>query len=110
MPRYSFINQDFSKNGEDVLTYLHGLPDQSWPEPDEEDSLSVIDQVKFAILSATKIVLNFQVELAMAYGCRVSYESELQLFFLPNPGPCTVLFINIFLDALASLKTMFKIN
>ena len=48
---YSFINQDFSKNGEDVLTYLHGLPDQSWPEPDEEDPLSVIDQVKLAMLS-----------------------------------------------------------
>ena len=45
------INQDFSKNGEDVLTYLHGLPDQSWPEPDEEDPLSVIDQVKLAMLS-----------------------------------------------------------
>ena len=51
MPRYSFINQDFSKNGEDVLTYLHGLTDRGWPEPDEEDPLSVIDQVKFAKLS-----------------------------------------------------------
>ena len=51
MPRYSFINQDFSKNGEDVLTYLHGLTDQSWPEPDEEDPLSVIDQVVVAMLS-----------------------------------------------------------
>ena len=90
---YSFINQDFSKNGEDVLTYLHGLPDQSWPEPDEEDPLSMIDQVKVAILSAAKIHLNFQVELAMAYGCKVSYESEFQLFFLPNPGTSTVFFI-----------------
>ena len=39
------MNQDFSKNSEDVLTYLHGLPDQSWPEPDNQDPLSVIDQV-----------------------------------------------------------------
>merc|ERR1712012_951029 len=54
--------RDFSKNGEDVLNYLHGLPDQSWPEPDEEDPLSVIDQV----------------ELAMAYGCKVNQEQLLQ--------------------------------
>ena len=84
------INQDFSKNGEDVLTYLHGLPDQSWPEPDEEDPLSMIDQVKVAILSAAKILLNFQVELAMAYGCKVSVKSEFQRFFLSKPGALVV--------------------
>merc|ERR1712012_1429212 len=54
--------RDFSKNGEDVLTYLHGLPDQTWPEPDEHDPLSLIDQV----------------ELSMAYKCPVSQEKLLQ--------------------------------
>jgi len=54
--------QDFSKDGEDVLTYLHGLPDQTWPEPEPEDPLSAIDQV----------------ELAMAYNCSVSQEKLLQ--------------------------------
>ena len=43
------IFQDFSKNGEDVLTYLHGLPDQSWPEPELEDPLSAIDQVGLCV-------------------------------------------------------------
>ena len=42
-----FCHQDFSKNGEDVLTYLHGLPDESWPESDDQYPLSVIDQVCF---------------------------------------------------------------
>ena len=38
--------QEFSKNGENVLSYIHGLPDLSWPEPAPEDPLSVIDEVK----------------------------------------------------------------
>ena len=45
----SCVYQDFSKNGEDVLTYLHGLPDQTWPEPDPQDPLSVIDQVNICV-------------------------------------------------------------
>ena len=45
----NYIHQDFSKNGEDVLTYLHGLPDQSWPEPEPEDPLSAIDQVRICV-------------------------------------------------------------
>ena len=44
------IHQDFSKNGEDVLTYLHGLPDQSWPEPEPKDPLSAIDQAGLCVL------------------------------------------------------------
>ena len=38
--------QEFSKNGENVLSYIHGLPDLTWPEPVPEDPLSVIDEVK----------------------------------------------------------------
>ena len=37
--------QDFSKNGEDVITFLHGQPDYTWPEPQPDDPLSLIDQV-----------------------------------------------------------------
>ena len=43
--------QDFSKNDEDVITFLHGLPDETWPAPVHEDPLSVIDQVQFQILT-----------------------------------------------------------
>ena len=40
--------RDFSKNDvEDVITFLHGLPDETWPSPQPEDPLSVIDQVPF---------------------------------------------------------------
>ena len=38
--------RDFSKNDEDVITFLHGLPDETWPAPAHEDPLSVIDQVQ----------------------------------------------------------------
>jgi len=54
--------QAFSKNGKATLTYLHGLPDETWPEPHYDDPLSIIDQV----------------ELAMAYKCEVSQEKLLQ--------------------------------
>ena len=38
--------RDFAKNTEeDVITFLHGLPDETWPAPVPEDPLSVIDQV-----------------------------------------------------------------
>ena len=33
-----------------VLTYIHGLPDNTWKEPDPEDPLSLVDQVSFANL------------------------------------------------------------
>ena len=37
---------DGSKTGnEEVLSFIHGLPDQSWPDPDPSDPLSVVDQV-----------------------------------------------------------------
>ena len=37
---------DGSKTGnEEVLSFTHGLPDQSWPDPDPSDPLSVVDQV-----------------------------------------------------------------
>ena len=32
-----------------VLTYIHGLPDDTWKEPDPEDPLSLVDQLAFAI-------------------------------------------------------------
>ena len=28
-----------------VLTYLDGLPDNTWPEPDPKDPLSLVDKV-----------------------------------------------------------------
>ena len=45
--------QEFSKNGEDVLSILHGQPDQTWPEPSPQDPLSLVDEVSnlSAILS-----------------------------------------------------------
>ena len=45
--------RDFSKNDvEDVITFLHGLPDETWPSPQPEDPLSVIDQVPFHLASS----------------------------------------------------------
>ena len=37
--------KDFAVNGTEVITFLHGLPDETWPESAPEDPLSVIDQV-----------------------------------------------------------------
>ena len=37
--------KDFSANGTEVITFLHGLPDETWPESAPEDPLSLIDQV-----------------------------------------------------------------
>ena len=31
-----------------VPSYIHGLPDNTWKEPDPEDPLSLVDQVSFA--------------------------------------------------------------
>jgi len=42
-----------SKNGEAVLNYRYGLPDETWPEPNPDDPLSPIDKV----------------ELSLTYGC-----------------------------------------
>ena len=41
--------QDFSKNGEDVLTFLHELPGPNWPDPLPDDPLSVIDEVNILL-------------------------------------------------------------
>ena len=36
-----------SKDGTSkVLTYLHDLPDYTWQEPDQDDPLSLVDQVR----------------------------------------------------------------
>ena len=41
---------DNSKTGkEEVLSFIHGLPDETWPEPDPSDPLSVVDQVTILI-------------------------------------------------------------
>ena len=34
-----------SRNGEEVLSYQHGHPADIWQEPDEENPLSLVDQV-----------------------------------------------------------------
>ena len=49
--------KDFSANGKDVITFLHGLPDETWPEPGHEDPLSVIDQVTFSLVSSDLVLL-----------------------------------------------------
>ena len=41
-----YAPQDFSKNTEDTLSYLHQLSGSTWPEPDPEEPLSIIDQVR----------------------------------------------------------------
>ena len=38
----------FQNQIQKVLTYIHGLPDDTWKEPDPEDPLSLVDQVSFA--------------------------------------------------------------
>ena len=43
---FSYGPQQFSKNGENVLSFLHGLPGETWPEPDEDDPLSLVDEVR----------------------------------------------------------------
>ena len=40
-----YASNYFSKNSEDTLTYLHQLSGPTWPEPDPEEPLSIIDQV-----------------------------------------------------------------
>ena len=60
-----------------MLTYRHGLPDETWHEPNPVDPLSLIDQVKDCVTYErdTKIcdkeyaVQYSQVELALAYNC-----------------------------------------
>ena len=37
---------DASKDGKaEVLNFLHELPDYTWQEPDQDDPLSLVDQV-----------------------------------------------------------------
>jgi len=51
-----------SKNGEAVINYRYGLPDETWPQPDPNDPLSLIDKV----------------ELSLTYECEVSTAQILQ--------------------------------
>jgi len=52
---------DNSKTGtEEVISFIYGLPDETWPESDPSDPLSVVDQM----------------ELALAYGCPESVDRE----------------------------------
>ena len=69
--------QDFSKNGENVLSFLHALPDLSWPEPTPEDPLSLVDEVT-PKLNFSWPSFPLQVELAMTYGCELPQERLLQ--------------------------------
>ena len=32
-----------------VISYLHGLPDYTWQEPNPDDPLSVVDQVLWSV-------------------------------------------------------------
>ena len=32
-----------------VISYVHGLPDETWPEGDPDDPLSLVDQVLISI-------------------------------------------------------------
>ena len=64
-----------------LLTNRHGLPDETWHEPNPEDPLSLIDQVKeFTLYEKNTKLGHFcnerkhamhrtQVELALAYNC-----------------------------------------
>jgi len=44
---------DYSKNGQETISFIRGLPDETWPEQEPEDPMSVIDKV----------------EVTIAYGC-----------------------------------------
>ena len=64
-----------------VISYLHGLPDNTWQEPNPDEPLSLVDQVLWTSSSdavktleiPNKSLLSFeilkQVELALAYKC-----------------------------------------
>ena len=56
-----------------MLTHRHGLPDETWHEPNPVDPLSLIDQVKDFVTyerEIQKYALQYsQVELALAYNC-----------------------------------------
>ena len=61
-----------------MLTNRHGLPDETWHEPNPVDPLSLIDQVKDFVTFKREIqkkcdikyaVQYSQVELALAYNC-----------------------------------------
>ena len=40
-----FNPSDYSRNGQDTISYIHGLPDETWPETSPEDPMSLIDKV-----------------------------------------------------------------
>ena len=46
-----------------MLTYIHGLPDDTWMEPQPDDPLSIVDQVYFLFdeftVESTLLVGNF---------------------------------------------------
>ena len=56
-----------------MLTNRHGLPDETWHEPNPVDPLSLIDQVKDFVTfkrERQKYAVQYsQVELALAYNC-----------------------------------------
>merc|ERR1712018_934751 len=55
-----------SKNGEEVINYVHELPDETWHEPSPTDPLSLIDQV----------------ELSMAYHCEEQLSQQTLLRYI----------------------------
>ena len=53
-----------------MLINRHGLPDETWHEPNPVDPLSLIDQVKDFVFYERDTNMQYsQVELALAYNC-----------------------------------------
>ena len=61
--------QDFSKNGENVLSFLHELPDQTWPEPAPEDPLSLVDEVRKDIIYLVLFLCRWSLQWRMGVSC-----------------------------------------
>jgi len=56
----------YSRNGQDTISYIHGLPDETWPETSPEDPMSLIDKV----------------EVTIAYGCTDTLSSDRILQYI----------------------------
>ena len=93
-----------------MISYLHGLPDETWQEPNPEDPLSVVDRVfdmysliggqgKMIISDPVLMTFSFaliwlllclnratelpmQVELSLAYDCEESVSREVLLRYI----------------------------
>ena len=67
-----------------MIQFLHGLPPDTWKEPDPTDPLSIVDQVIRVFLEEIfmDIFHIHKVELSLAYGCADSVDHRTMLQYI----------------------------